>query len=76
MVKSAVMDLRSYLTTHKIGIDTFAEAIQVKPASLYRYLAGERLPRRDVMLRIEQETRGFVRPNDFFSATSSDDQAA
>jgi hypothetical protein len=34
--------------------------------SIYRYLSGERIPGRVVMLRISIVTEGKVRPDDFF----------
>ena len=61
------MNLRTYLDRHNIPPATFAGDIQVSVAALYRYMAGDRMPRRDVMGRIAQETRGLVQPNDFFA---------
>ena len=63
------MNLRSYLDEQKITPAAFAAAIGVMPASIYRYLSGERLPHREVMEKIAAETGGKVQPNDFFLAS-------
>lgn len=60
------MDLRAYLDCREIEIAAFAAEIGVTQTSLYRYLAGDRTPRKDVLLRIQAATRGEVSPNDFF----------
>jgi transcriptional regulator with XRE-family HTH domain len=60
------MQLRQYLADHDITMPVFAERIGVTTQAVYRYVNGERTPRRDVMERIRAATRGAVQPNDFF----------
>jgi transcriptional regulator with XRE-family HTH domain len=60
------MRLRQYLTARKIPIAVFAARIGVSTQAVHRYVSGERLPRRDVMERIQAVTGGAVQPNDFF----------
>lgn len=62
------MELRTYLDLEKTAPADFAEAIGVTTTALYRYMTGERLPRRDVMARISSKTCGKVSPNDFHRA--------
>ena len=69
------MDLRTYLADAKIEPPAFAAEIGVTAASVYRYLARDRRPKMDVMLRIAKATNNKVQPNDFF-ATQQPDQAA
>jgi predicted transcriptional regulator len=68
------MQLRAYLDEHCISPATFAAQIQVSGAALYRYMAGERIPRRSVLERIVSLTGGAVRADDFYSSTT--DEAA
>lgn len=61
------MNLREYLTTQSLTIPAFAELIGVKVQSVHRYVNGERVPRREVMDKIQAATGGKVQPNDFFA---------
>lgn len=61
------MQLRAYLESTGESRETFARRIGIAPAALYRYLAGARIPRQDVMRRIVEATAGAVQPNDFFA---------
>jgi transcriptional regulator with XRE-family HTH domain len=60
------MRLRQYLDDRKMPIPAFAERIGVSTQAVHRYVAGDRVPRREVMERIKAETGGEVQPNDFF----------
>ena len=60
------MRLTQFLTEQRVPVPAFADRIGVSQAALYRYIAGARTPRRDVMQRIVAETAGAVQPNDFF----------
>ncbi|MDQ1081426.1 helix-turn-helix transcriptional regulator [Pseudoroseomonas cervicalis] len=62
------MDLRTFLDQHSVGPTAFARQIGVGLSTLYRYMAKERIPRREVMLRITKATGGSVTSNDFFYA--------
>ena len=61
------MDLRTFLADTEMDPPTFAEAIGVTTASVYRYIAGDRKPRPEIMQRIASATKGRVQPNDFFA---------
>jgi transcriptional regulator with XRE-family HTH domain len=65
------MDLRRYLEKEKIRVAAFADAVDVSVQALYRYMHGERIPERKVMLRIIQATGGKVTPNDFFDSAEA-----
>ena len=60
------MQLRQYLDKHETDVLSFADSIGVTAQTVYRYLAGDRLPHRDVMERICRVTGGAVQPNDWF----------
>jgi predicted transcriptional regulator len=60
------MQLRRYLDNADLTPPAFAEIIGVPPQTVYRYLSGARLPRRDVMCRIVAATNGRVLPGDFY----------
>jgi Helix-turn-helix len=59
------MQLRAYLDDRKITIPAFAAAIGVSVQAVHRYVAGDRVPRKEVMARIKAATDGKVQPNDF-----------
>ena len=61
------MKLATYLDANDLTLAEFGERIGVSFQAVARYAAGERIPRRDVMLRIASVTKGLVQPNDFFS---------
>jgi len=61
------MRLRAYLDGHDISISAFAEAIGVSVQAVHRYLGGDRIPRPEVMQRIVVQTKGAVRPDDFYA---------
>jgi len=60
------MQLRQYFAERGVTVADFADAIGVSVQTVYRYVHGERLPRRQIMDRIVYETGGEVRPDDFF----------
>jgi hypothetical protein len=72
MVNSGAMDLRSYLSASRTPIAVFAAKVGVTPQAIYRYIAGDRTPKRDVMRRIQAASCGEVSPHDFFLAPSSE----
>jgi predicted transcriptional regulator len=61
------MKLGLYLAKEKICPSAFAEKIGVTVQAVHRYIAGERVPHREVMQRIVLHTQGEVQPNDFFA---------
>ncbi len=60
------MTLREFLDTEKISPSVFAVKIGVTPVALYRYMAGDRQPRRAVVQRIIEQSDGKVTPGDLF----------
>lgn len=60
------MRLSRYLAKRNIPVARFAAECGVIPQSVYRWANGERLPRPDMMRRIEAATGGKVRPLDFY----------
>ena len=59
------MKLKDYLKVNKITNKTFANILKVSPVSLSRYLSGDRLPEKETLIKIYNQTEGFVSPNDF-----------
>lgn len=66
------MTLSEWLKAKDVTTSAFAEQIGVKRQSVHRYLEGERLPRRDVLAKIHQATKGAVTANDFLSSQPSE----
>lgn len=64
------MQLRSYIEGRDIDVGDFAASIGVSRQSVWRYIHGERLPRRDVMARIAKVTKGRVTALDFYPETA------
>jgi predicted transcriptional regulator len=64
------MQLSSYLEKRSISKTMFARELRVSRQTLYCYLRGERMPRRDTLHRIFEVTDGRVTANDFVSVTS------
>ena len=60
------MRLKEYLKFNKISNKEFANTLGISPVSLSRYINGERIPEKDIFLKIFQKTNGFVSPNDFY----------
>jgi len=59
------MKLKDYLKIKKVTNKTFANLLNVSPVSLSRYLNGDRLPEKEILIKIYNLTEGFVSPNDF-----------
>jgi transcriptional regulator with XRE-family HTH domain len=60
------MQLSSYLKKSGVTAAEFAKRIGVDKTTVYRYIRGERIPNRDALSRIMEETEGAVTANDFF----------
>jgi predicted transcriptional regulator len=59
------MKLETWLESTGVTVEKFAESIDHKPVTIYRYMAGKRLPREDTFRKIYTATDGKVTPNDF-----------
>ena len=66
------MILKEYLKLNKISNKEFANTIGISPVSLSRYINGERIPEKDIFLKIFKKTNGFVSPNDFYFIKKED----
>lgn len=62
------MKLTAWLTDSKVSDAEFASRIGVSRQALWRYRAGDRIPKRDVMERIKAATGGAVTPADFYES--------
>jgi hypothetical protein len=76
MVNMQVMDLKTYLTESNTPLAEFAALVDVTPTALYRYVAGHRLPRPEIMDRIALASSGKVQPNDLVKFLASAKEAA
>lgn len=59
------MQLKKYLESREISPREFADKVGVTKQAISRYLRG-RVPRQDVVMKINKITRGEVGPNDFY----------
>lgn len=57
--------LKAYIAENSINCADFAQMIGVSNVSLWRYMAGERLPAPRILSKIHKVTKGAVSPNDF-----------
>jgi transcriptional regulator with XRE-family HTH domain len=62
------MRLSDYLQETNTSCSVFAGRIGTSAVTVTRYLAGTRTPRRDVLQRIANVTKGAVTPDDFLLA--------
>jgi len=60
------MTLAQWLRRTAVSQADFARMIGVTQATVCRYVAGTRIPRRAIMARIEHATGGQVTPADFY----------
>lgn len=60
------MQLNAYRLQRGLSIAEFARRVGVSKQAMSRYDRGERIPRRDVMARIQVETGSRVKPGDFY----------
>ena len=60
------MRLKAYLKLNKITNKQFSKELGISPVSLSRYISGERIPEKDIVLKILKQTDGSVSPNDFY----------
>lgn len=70
------MTLSEYLTQNSLSIAAFAARLGVNKSAVSRWATGARLPRRDMMNRINDATEGEVTANDFFESTAHPQEAA
>ena len=59
------MRLKDYLKLKNISHIQFSKVLEISPVSLSRYINGERFPEKKTLVKIYNETGGFVSPNDF-----------
>lgn len=61
------MKLADWLASKEMTREKFAELIEVSPASVSGYAAGNHIPVRSTMQRIVEATGGAVQPQDFYA---------
>ena len=59
------MKLSEFLALKEISQARFGEMVGVEQAAISRYVAGERMPRPEHLLRIREVTKGAVTADDF-----------
>lgn len=64
------MTLGQYLEEQKITPAEFGRRVSRSRAAISRYVAGDRIPDRDTMVKIVTATQGAVTANDFYAPTS------
>jgi predicted transcriptional regulator len=65
------MTLAQWLRRAAVSQADFARMIGVTQATVCRYVAGTRIPRRAIMTRIEQVTGGQVTAADFYAPATT-----
>ena len=60
------MNLKQFLKLKKISNADFAKNLNISTISLSRYIGGQRLPEKNILLKINDLTDGLVTPNDFY----------
>jgi transcriptional regulator with XRE-family HTH domain len=65
------MQITDWLTKNEISDAAFAARIGVSRQALWRYKSGERIPRPNILKRIQGETGGQVEPADFFATSEA-----
>jgi predicted transcriptional regulator len=65
------MTLAQWLRLASVSQADFARMIGVTQATVCRYAAGARIPRRAMMARIEQATGGQVTAADFYAPATT-----
>tara|TARA_B100000029_G_scaffold509597_1_gene599169 strand:- start:626 stop:1819 length:1194 start_codon:yes stop_codon:yes gene_type:complete len=60
------MNLKQFLQFKRITQLDFAKKLNISPISLSRYIGKERLPEKNILLKIYNLTDGLVSPNDFY----------
>jgi pyruvate dehydrogenase E1 component alpha subunit len=59
------MKLEAYLTKNQKSIEEFAQEAGISAQAIYKYLRGERTPRKEFLTRVVAVTNGEVTANDF-----------
>ncbi len=59
------MKLEAYLTKNQKSIEEFAQEAGISAQAIYKYLRGERIPRKEFLTRMAAATGGEVTANDF-----------
>ncbi|WJW79982.1 helix-turn-helix transcriptional regulator [Bartonella sp. TP] len=58
--------LQHYIKTQCMSQSKLATAIGLKQSAISKYIRGERFPSRNIILKIEKATDGYVRPSDWY----------
>jgi hypothetical protein len=64
--ENLVAKLKDYLERHSLTLTAFAQRIDAPVSSVHRYVTGESIPAREIMIRIVEATAGEVTANDFY----------
>lgn len=70
------MKLGAYLDLREITLDAFGEKIGRTRQAVSRYVAGDRIPDRETMVKIIEATEGAVTANDFYDVAPTKQAAA
>ena len=62
------MKLRDYLKHEEMTAAEFARRVGASEHGVTKWLYGQRMPRRDMLAKIEEKTDGKVTANDFVGA--------
>jgi DNA-binding transcriptional regulator YdaS (Cro superfamily) len=62
------MTLRDYFSLRKTNPYQFSKLIGSSPATVHRWVTGDKMPSAPYLAKIEELTRGRVKPRDFLGS--------
>ena len=60
------MILKTYLKQNNITVAKFSRDLDVTPQAVFYWMSGDRMPDKESMKKIVEQTNGEVMPNDFY----------
>ncbi|MDE3015719.1 MAG: pyruvate dehydrogenase (acetyl-transferring) E1 component subunit alpha [Pseudomonadota bacterium] len=68
------MKLEAYLAETRQSIESFAQEAGISAQAIYKYLRGERIPRKEFLTRLAKITGGEVTANDFLDLPGKEEK--
>lgn len=65
------MKLAEYLLVNRLSQAEFAKIIEASQVAVSRYVSGQRIPRKKLLLKIREATGGLVTGNDFLESVEA-----
>ena len=71
LITTPEMNLSAYMKLRSLSNSAMAEILKCSVSATQKYRYGSRIPRPEMMRRIQEVTDGAVTPNDFLSVASA-----